>query len=132
MVYAGLSDIMLPVADLATLNGLQPDMEAVEALTRRLGVVSIHAFVQAGDNYTAHARDFAPLYDIPEESATGTANASLAYYLSQHGLLKSPDCRILQGEAMGRPSVVAVRLAVDGNVYVGGSAAIVSQGNLLV
>ena len=31
---------------------------------------------------------------------------------------------------MGRPSVVATRIADDGTVYVGGTAAIVSEGNL--
>ncbi|MCR4829139.1 MAG: PhzF family phenazine biosynthesis protein [Bacteroidales bacterium] len=132
IVYAGLPDIMLPVADLATLHGLQPDMEAVKALTSRLNVVSIHAFVLAGDEFTAHVRDFAPLYDISEESATGTANASLAYYLSRQGLIEGPDCRILQGEAMGRPSTVAVHFGDDGNVYVGGSTAIVAKGKLLL
>lgn len=132
MVYAGLPDIMLPVSNLAVLHALQPDMEAVEALTRRLGVVSIHAYAQAGDGFAAHARDFAPLYGIPEESATGTANASLAYHLSCHGLVDGPDCRIMQGEAMGRPSVVDVHFAADGNVYVGGPAAVVAEGTLWV
>lgn len=132
VVYAGLPDIMLPVADLAALHALQPDMEAVKLLSSKLGVVSIHAFVPTDDGYAAHVRDFAPIYDIPEESATGTANASLAYYLSQQGLLKSPDCRFLQGEAMGRPSVVAVRLAADGNIYVGGPATIMAQGDLIL
>lgn len=131
VVYAGLPDVMLPVAGLEELHSLQPDIEAVKELTRRLGVVSIHAFVQAGDGFTAHVRDFAPLYDIPEESATGTANASLAYYLSQQGLLDSYDCLFMQGEAMGRPSVVAVQLKANGNIYVGGTATVVAQGELL-
>ena len=37
----------------------------------------------------------------------------------------------LQGEAMGRPSVVATRITSDGTLYVGGTAAIVAQGELL-
>ncbi len=31
---------------------------------------------------TAFVRRLSPLYDIPEESATGTANAALTHYLS--------------------------------------------------
>lgn len=133
IVYAGLLDIMLPVSTLAELQALQPDMAAVTELTRRLDVVSIHAFVSCGDEYTAHVRDFAPLYGVPEESATGTANAALTYYMAQNGLIAAPaDCRFLQGEAMGRPSVVASRIAADGTLHVGGTAAIVAQGELLV
>jgi len=131
--YSGLTDIMLPIADVATLNALQPDMKAVCELTRRLDVVSIHAFAFAADGHTAHVRDFAPLYGIDEEAATGTANAALTHYLQHNGCLgATAECTFLQGEAMGRPSVVATRLEADGSIYVGGTATIVAEGNLLI
>lgn len=132
-VYAGLSDLMVPIADVATLQSLQPDMEAVKEVTRRHEAVSIHAFAFGGDGYTAHVRDFAPLYDIPEESATGTANASLTYYLQQNGYLGAEaECAFVQGEAMGRPSVVATRIQADGRIFVGGTATVVAEGILHV
>ena len=80
---------------------------------------SILGWVKAfgGDGYTAHVRDFAPLYGIPEESATGTANAALTYYLQQNGCLGARTaCSFLQGEAMGRPSVIASRISTDGQI----------------
>lgn len=132
-VYAGLPDLMVPIADVATLQSLQPDMEAVKEVTRRHEAVSIHAFAFGGDGYTAHVRDFAPLYDIPEESATGTANASLTYYLQQNGYLGAEaECAFVQGEAMGRPSVVATRIQADGSIFVGGAATVVAEGILHV
>lgn len=132
-VYAGLPDLMVPIADVATLQSLQPDMEAVKEVTRRHEAVSIHAFTFGGDGYTAHVRDFAPLYDIPEESATGTANASLTYYLQQNGYLGAEaECAFVQGEAMGRPSVVATRIQSDGRIFVGGAATVVAEGILHV
>lgn len=132
VVYAGLPDIMLPLPDIATLQSLQPDMDAVSDLTKKYGAVSFHVFAFGEDGYTAHVRDFAPLYGIPEESATGTANASLTYYLQQHGCIGlEADCAFLQGETMGRPSVIATRIQTDGNVYVGGTAAIVAEGELM-
>ena len=133
IVYAGLPDIMIPLPDLNTLQTLQPDMEAISAITKRLNAVSFHVFAFSNDGYTAHVRDFAPLYDIPEESATGTANASMTYYLQQCGCLGAEaECAFIQGEAMGRPSVVATRIQADGNIFVGGSSAIVAEGVLLV
>lgn len=131
IVSAGLPDIMIPLPDVATLQSLQPDMEAIAAITKRYNAVSFHVFAFGDDGYTAHVRDFAPLYDIPEESATGTANASLTYYLQQNGHLGvEAECAFMQGEAMGRPSVVATRIDADGTIYVGGTAAIVAEGTL--
>ena len=132
VVSTGLPDVMMPVADVATLNSLQPDMAAVGAFTQRLGAVSIHAFALADDGYTAHVRDFAPAYGIPEESATGTANAALTHYLAIHGVIAPGDHRFLQGETMGRPSTVATHLAPEGDIQVGGPAVIVAEGKLYV
>lgn len=129
IVSAGLPDVMIPLPDVATLQSLQPDMEAIAAITKKYDAVSFHVFAFGNDGYTAHVRDFAPLYDIPEESATGTANASLTYYLQQNkNLAQDADCTFIQGEAMGRPSVIATRIQSDGNVFVGGTAAIVAEG----
>jgi PhzF family phenazine biosynthesis protein len=130
IVSAGLPDLMIPLPDVATLQSLQPDMDAIAAITKKYDAVSFHVFAFGDDGYTAHVRDFAPLYDIPEESATGTANASLTYYLQQNGYLGTEaECAFIQGEAMGRPSVIATRILPDGNVFVGGTAAIVAEGS---
>lgn len=124
---------MVPLPDVATLQSLQPDMEAIKEVTKRYESVSIHAFAFANDGYTAHVRDFAPLYGVPEESATGTANASLTYYLQQCGCLGAEvECSFIQGEVMGRSSVVATRLQADGNIFVGGTAAVVAEGRLMM
>ena len=132
VVYAGLPDIMIPLPDVATLQSLQPDMQAISDITKQCEAVSFHVFAFGNDGFTAHVRDFAPLYGIPEESATGTANASLTYYLQQHNCIGlEAECTFLQGEAMGRPSVIATKVQTDGNIFVGGTAAVVAEGNLM-
>ena len=133
VVYAGLPDLMIPLPGVDILQSLQPDMEAISAITEKHEAVSFHVFAFSNDGFTAHVRDFAPLYGIPEESATGTANASLTYYLHQFGCLgDEAECAFIQGEAMGRPSVVATRILTDGNIFVGGTAAVVAEGALTV
>ena len=122
IAYSGLPDLMIPLPDVETLQALNPDMEA-----------SFHVFAFANDSYTAHVRDFGPLYGVPEESATGTANAALTFYLQHNGCLGAEaECAFMQGEAMGRPSVVATQIRMDGTIYVGGTAAIVAKGELCV
>lgn len=129
IAYSGLPDIMIPVADLATLNGLQPDMETISSVTQKHDAVSFHVFVIGGDGYIAYVRDFAPLYGVSEESATGTANAALTHYLVVNGVIPTQgDFAFLQGEAMGRPSVVATRITSDGAIYVGGTAYVLASG----
>ena len=133
IAYSGLPDLMIPLPDVDTLQALNPDMEAIAAITKQYDAVSFHVFAFANDGYTAHVRDFAPLYDIPEESATGTANAALSYYLQKNGCLGAEaECAFMQGEAMDRPSVVATRIKKDGTIYVGGTAAIVAKGEIIV
>lgn len=133
IISTGLPDIMLPVQSEEELEALAPDMAALAALSRELEVVGVHAFVQTGDRYTAHVRNFAPLYGVDEESATGTANAALTHYLQRQGLIQQgSECSFMQGEKMGRPSVVETLLRPDGTIYVGGKCRIVARGELLV
>ena len=129
----GLPDFMIQVGNVETLNHLQPDMETICEITKKHEAVSFHVFAFGDDGHTAHVRDFAPLYGVPEESATGTANAALTHYLRHNGCIPATgDFTILQGEAMGRPSVVATRIAPDGTIHVGGTAAVVAKGKLLL
>ena len=132
IVSTGLPDIIMPVGDVESLNALLPAMAALTTLSRELNVVGVHAFAMSDDGYTAHVRNFAPLYDIPEESATGTANAALTHYLQRRGhIAAGATCRFMQGEKMGRPSVVATELHPDGCVWVGGDSCVVAAGELL-
>lgn len=133
IISTGLPDIMLPVQSEEELEALAPDMAALAALSRELEVVGVHAFVQTGDGYTAHVRNFAPLYGVDEESATGTANAALTHYLQRRDFIQTgSECSFMQGEKMGRPSVVETLLRPDGTIYVGGKCRIVAKGELLV
>lgn len=132
IISTGLPDIIMPVKDLQSLNALKPDMEALAALSKEMDVVGVHAFAITDDGYTAHVRNFAPRYDIPEESATGTANGALTHYLHRQRIVSCPDdCRFLQGEAMQRPSVVATALRQNGTIRVGGQCCIVAHGLLM-
>ena len=128
--YSGLSDVMLPMPSVETLNALQPDMGAIVAFTQKLDIVSIHPFAFCNDGHTAHVRDFAPAYGVPEESATGTANAALTHYLATNGIIQPGKHSFIQGEKMGRPSVVATQLADSGDIRIGGTASIVADGHL--
>ncbi len=146
MVSTGLLDIMLPVADRRALDDINPYFPALTELSRRYGVVGVHAFcppdreeLVADSNrgltaltggVTAHARNFAPLYEIDEEAATGTSNGALTYYLQSVGVFGNhAKACIIQGEKMERPS--AIRTEIEGRrILVGGNAVILAKGEI--
>ena len=115
-VDAGLPDIMLPLRDRALLAAMNPDFDALSRLSERLGVTGVHAYAPGpGDGAAGCCRNFAPLYGIPEEAATGTSNGALTYYLYLRGKIKPGETNLfIQGEAMGRPSKIYTKLTPDG------------------
>ncbi|WP_422049824.1 PhzF family phenazine biosynthesis protein [Shimia sp.] len=84
------------------------------------------AYVRDGNH--VDARMFAPLDNIPEDPATGSACATLGALL--HRIEGAPvSLSIVQGEDMGRRSEISVR-ADSAGVTVAGSAVRVMSGNL--
>ncbi len=128
IVNSGLPDILMPLKNRALLAGLRPDFSAISDLSKRLNVTGVHAFTPGDGDVTAHVRNFAPLFGIDEEAATGTSNGALTFYLYNRKLIKPCNLnRFIQGEAMGRPSEILSRLHTDGaatTVRIGGRAAV--------
>ena len=135
MVSTGLPDIMMPVVSLEDLDAIAPDFPALSKLSEKYEVVGVHAFTTDGDDATCPARNFAPLYDIDEEAATGTSNGALTYYGYLNGFVKSGDaCKFIQGEKMQSPSVILSHLEADSQgsckIQVGGSGVMLAEGEI--
>lgn len=153
IISTGLSDIIMPVATRDELAAINPDFPALSALSEARSVTGVHAFTLEGGTLdcscasdtvcgtgpmgsaeaAAYCRNFAPLYDIDEEAATGTASGALTFYLLRGGFIGPGEYTFLQGEAMGRPSRIICRCeGSEGNatITVGGSAAILAEGEI--
>ncbi len=126
IVSTGLADIMMPVRDHDTLMRAVQNEAVVTELSRRYDVTGVHMFCPGGDACTAYCSNYAPLYDIPEECATGTSNGALTYYLYRHGMVHpAEENTFLQGEHMRRPSQIRSRLYHENGVVtvrIGGTA----------
>ena len=136
IVSTGLKDIMLPVASRKKLEELHPNFEMIAKLSREKEVVGIHAFtLTQGADITAVCRNFAPLYGIDEESATGTSSCALACYLFRYYEKKSQYI-FEQGHNLGKISRIAVNIAyhedVIDAVYVGGYGYLICKKTLSV
>ncbi len=124
IVSTGLKDILIPISNLEVLRGIEPDFKRIEEISREYGVVGYHLFtLESIEGNTAFTRNFAPLYEIDEESATGTSNGALAGYLKKYELIVGENMRFEQGDYMGNSSRIDVRM--DGKrLMVGGEAAL--------
>jgi len=134
----GLEFVVIELHDRAALERARPDAAGLERLVAAgAATPDVHLYVRTpGDpeGVDLRARMFAPFDGVPEDPATGSANAALA------GLLATIDpaadgsfaWRIAQGVEMGRPSLLAARAekragSVVG-VWIGGESVLVSEG----
>lgn len=136
IVSTGIPDIMMPVENERILNLIVPDFDALKKLSEQYSVIGVHAFTVNTDDGEIHCRNFAPLYNINEEAATGTSNGALTYYLYEHGYVKLGGINnIIQGEKMNRPSKIISKLMETNKgtmVKIGGNAAILAVGKLII
>lgn len=129
----GLKDIMLPIKSRCDLNTLNVDFDLLSHISKKLDIVGVHAFTEEfGQIY---ARNFAPLYGINEESATGTSNGALIAYLHEHCYKNTPKLQktILQGEAMGATSAISaqsIKEETHWQVWVGGRSTVIEVRHL--
>ena len=136
LISTGLPDIMLQVKSKEILMKINPDFHALSKLSKDYEVVGVHAFALASEKgTTAFCRNFAPLYDIDEEAATGTSNGALTYYLYKNKLVVENENNVfLQGESMNRPSKIMSILTRDEKgkvkIKIGGVFKILVKGDI--
>ncbi len=136
LVSTGLPDIMLPLPSKEILDAINPDMKKLSDLSKAYNVTGVHAYALASCDATCYCRNFAPLYDIDEEAATGTSNGALTYHLFLNNIISGKSqCKMIQGEAMGRPSAILTVLDADEEsckIKVGGSGVILAEGDIRI
>ena len=131
IVSTGLKDILVPINSRENLKKLTPDFEEMKKISKEKDVIGMHMFMLNNtDELTAVCRNFAPLYGIDEESATGTSNCALACYLYKYGIKKNKYI-FEQGYELNNPSQIIVYLEENNNeisnVLVGGKGYIVEE-----
>ncbi|MGJ7541600.1 PhzF family phenazine biosynthesis protein [Variovorax sp. LT1R16] len=104
---------LIRLQSVEALHALQPDFTGVEALCERLGSTGLYPYAVANDTpATVSARQFPKSSGYPEDAATGIAAAALAWGLREAQLVGDAATLVTvrQGEAMGSPSAIFVRL----------------------
>lgn len=133
IISTGLPDIILPINKKEVLDNLKIDMDLLTKLSQDNDVVGLHVFyLPEKESEVVYTRNFAPLLGINEESATGTSNGALIYFLKKNGFIKNSEILAYQGESMDRLSEIYCNIDDNSRVYVGGRAKIMIDGVMCI
>ncbi len=136
-VSTGLPALIVPLRDLDALRRCEVDWERYTEVAgpgKNLYVFCPEPHDDGPGDLSA--RMFANDLGVPEDPATGSAAGCLAAYLLEHGYLgtDSVDVRVEQGYEIGRPSLLYLQAAREGDeirVDVGGRVQMVARGELV-
>ncbi len=121
-IFAGNWHLLIAARTAARLASLDYDFERMKALMLADQLATLQlVWRERPDLY--HARDPFAAGGLVEDPATGSGAAALGGFLRDAGLLQAPaSIVILQGETMGRPSRLEVKIPASGGIVVSGHA----------
>lgn len=124
IVSTGLKDILVPIKNEKLLNELTPNFTNIIDISKKYDVIGLHLY--AFNNDRIICRNFAPLYDVDEESATGTSNCALAGLLYSKLNYKKSEYIFEQGYSLNSISEIIVKIKEKNKqidkIYVGGKS----------
>jgi len=134
----GLPFLFVPLRDRAAVARARVKLDEWERTLAGAWAPELFVFAREGERAGSdlHARMFAPGISVPEDPATGSANAALAGYLAARDPRRDGTLawRVEQGFEMGRPSILEVEADVTGGavtaVRVGGASVLVCEGTM--
>jgi trans-2,3-dihydro-3-hydroxyanthranilate isomerase len=131
-VSAGTAAILVPLRTLDALRRARLDLAAHQPLADAGFPKLVYLFCRETRDPANQlsARFFFEAHGVREDPATGNGAAFLGHYMLAHGVMGTPplSLRIEQGHEVGRPSLIFLRAAADGEVLVGGNVVPVLEG----
>lgn len=126
IISTGIKDIIIPVKNRGILNNITPNYNEITRISKKYDVCGMHVF-SLDDINSVSCRNFAPLVGINEESATGTSNGALIYYLKKNKVIENNYLVSKQGEALNQLSEIHCLIREKYNVWVGGKCNVISE-----
>ena len=139
VVSCGVPFLFVPIKSLEAIRAIRFRLDIWEQVLSDFAAPHVFVFTQEviHPDSTVHSRMFAPAMGIAEDPATGAASGPLGCYLVRHGLVQpartgSSQMVSEQGFELGRPSLVQVKIELDGehitDVSIGGQCCFMGKG----
>ncbi len=119
-------DVLVEIASVEEVRGLEPDLSALRAASGRGVIVTARAGNGEAGDADFVSRFFAPAVGIDEDPVTGSAHCCLAPYWAQ----RLGRERLVGAQLSVRGGEVGVEVAGD-RVLLRGDAVVVTRGELL-
>ena len=122
VAYAGVHHPVIAAVSRTRLREVDYDFRRLRGLMLARDWTTVQLIHRESD-VLFHARAPFPPGGVVEDPATGAAAAAFGGYLRELGLIEPPaDFTIVQGEDMGRRSVLSVHVPATGGIEVSGTA----------
>jgi PhzF family phenazine biosynthesis protein len=134
VVSTGAAHMLVPIRSRLAVDRSRPDAARLAAILHSVEAKGCYLFSldPSSPGSVAYTRFFNPVEGISEDAATGSAAGPLACQLVARGIVKDgTTMTIEQGHAMGRPSLIQVRVSAS-SVVVMGRAMITAEGSIRV
>jgi trans-2,3-dihydro-3-hydroxyanthranilate isomerase len=129
-VKAGKEQLVVPLASIEAVRRVSPDAQALRQIRSEDGIGMAYVFASTGSG-TALARFFFPQgAAILEDPATGSATANFGGWCLGMQRPLPVNLQIAQGEFVGRPSSLFLRVDADRSIFVGGDVLEIGRGTL--
>jgi PhzF family phenazine biosynthesis protein len=122
VVSTGLAYLIVPIT--GSLEKSRIVADNLEEMLKKIGARFVYIYdVERSEGRTWDNRG------LVEDIATGSAAGPVAAYLCRHGVLdRGQELRIRQGRFAGRPSEMAAKVLITGQVEVSGAVYVVASG----
>jgi trans-2,3-dihydro-3-hydroxyanthranilate isomerase len=139
-VSCGLPFLIVGVKSLKALAAARVHLDKWDETLRSAWAKDLFVYAVDADSGANHyrARCFVPGFGVPEDPATGSANACFAGFLAARAAEREGTLRwtVAQGVEMGRPSRIEIEADKKNGavtaIRVGGNAVLVMEGQLTV
>ncbi len=133
LVSTGLPFVIVPLMHLDAVRQASVNLINYNRLIAEIPAKAFFIFSQQTYQPENHynGRVFGHYYGVPEDTASGSANGSLAAYLLTYNGENKLDARVEQGHEIGRPSLLRIqaeRKDKDLRVRVGGKIKLIAKG----
>ncbi|WP_257350902.1 PhzF family phenazine biosynthesis protein [Pseudalkalibacillus decolorationis] len=116
--------LIIPLRSIESLNNLNPNFNYLWQLCDEFNITGLYPFaIEKKNKPFVQARQFPKRAGYNEDPATGVAASALGVYLAEHKLLNPvingwASYQVIQGVAMGRPSIIKSEVLIQENKIV--------------
>ncbi len=133
-VDTGSEQLIIPLRSVAAVGRASPDIKlmAQHAFSPSRGASMAYVWAEDGTGGIVSRFFFPKAGSIAEDPATGSACANLGGWLLAHGAALPLQRVIRQGDAVGRPSLLDLRVEAGGLIHVAGLVSDLGSGRISI